>query len=324
MNTKKILFSFGISFVLIILLAFQVNWSLVLVELKTAQYSPLIMVTLIWMFHFLLRSIRWQFFLPAQTHSTLWQRFSSLMVGNLATFVLPLRAGEFIRPFFLSKISDVPFATGFISIVIERFLDLICVLSFFFIVSKNVPNLPSWAHDGVKGFSLLALAIFIFILFAAFLPVFLERLVVKVTNYFPQKLAYKIQELTKQVLVGAESIRSFKNLLAVVILTALIWGSNIIAFDYFLSVVSIPRDLGLSTTLTVLIALAVAAPSAPGFIGVYQVAAIASFALYGIAIEKATAYSLLNHLHQYVMIVGIGGYILLRSGMKLSELSKRS
>jgi uncharacterized membrane protein YbhN (UPF0104 family) len=98
--------------------------------------------------------------------------------------------------------------------------------------------------------------------------------------------------------------------------------SNIVAFDYFLAVISIPSDLNLSTALTVLIALAVAAPSAPGFIGVFQVATVASFALFGVSVEKATAYSLLNHLHQYVMIVSVGGVILLRSGMKLSELSK--
>ena len=324
MRYLKLVISFGISTLLIIFLVRQINWPVVGVELSKANITPIWIVTLIWMFHFLLRSIRWQFFLPKNAQTTLGQRFASLMVGNLATFILPLRAGEFIRPFFLSRISAVPFATGFVSIVIERFLDLICVLLFFFIVSHSVPQMPSWAHDGAKGFSVIAFGIFVFILLAAFLPQFLEKLVRAVAAYLPHKIAEKIQSITTQVLIGASSIKSIKNFSAVIVLTFLIWVSNIIAFDYFLSIVSIPRDLGLSTTLTVLIALAVAAPSAPGFIGVYQVASIAAFSLYGISPEKATAYSLLNHLHQYVMIVGVGGFCLLRSGLSLGELLKKS
>jgi len=322
MKTKKILISFGLSLVLIVALAFQVNWSLVMVELQAAQLAPFFMVTVVWLLHFLTRAIRWQFLLPADSQTTLWQRFSSLMVGNLATFLLPLRAGEFIRPLFLSKYSGVPFATGFVSIVIERFLDLVCVLSLFFFVSHAVPNLPAWANDGVRGFSVLAAALFVFIMMAACLPVLLERIVVRIVRFFPKALQGFVLSTTKQVLEGAQAIRSVKNFVAVILLTVLVWVSNIVAFDYFLAVISIPSDLNLSTALTVLIALAVAAPSAPGFIGVFQVATVASFALFGVSVEKATAYSLLNHLHQYVMIVSVGGVILLRSGMKLSELSK--
>jgi uncharacterized protein (TIRG00374 family) len=208
--------------------------------------------------------------------------------------------------------------------VIERFLDLVCVLSLFFFVSHAVPNLPAWANDGVRGFSVLAAALFVFIMMAACLPVLLEQIVVKTTAFLPQAIRGFVLKTTKQVLEGARAIRSVKNFVSVVLLTILVWVSNIIAFDYFLSVISIPSDLNLSTALTVLIALAVAAPSAPGFIGVFQVATVASFALFGVSVEKATAYSLLNHLHQYVMIVSVGGAILLRSGMKLSELNTSS
>ena len=110
----------------------------------------------------------------------------------------------------------------------------------------------------------------------------------------------------------------------VIFLSILVWITNILSFDLFLGVVSLPQNLTISVTLTVLVALAVAAPSAPGFIGVFQVATVAAFSLFGISKETAVTYSLLSHIHQYLLIVLLGVAVLIRTGTSLSELKKKT
>ena len=83
---------------------------------------------------------------------------------------------------------------------------------------------------------------------------------------------------------------------------------------------SIETQTIMGTTIAVLVALAVAAPSAPGFIGVYQTGCIAGFAIFGLNKELAIAYSLVTHITQYIGIVSYGVYLLFKYQMKLGEM----
>jgi len=224
MKNKKILLGFGLSFFLIGILVTQIDWPKVWIELKNAHFLPVIWVTVVWLVHFSMKALRWKYLLPEKYETTFTQRFNALMVGSLATFILPLRAGEFIRPFFLSKSTatesgtGVPFSAGFVSIVLERFFDLVCILGFFFIVSFYIPGLPQWATEGVRGFSLLAGGIFIFILGAALFPKLIRRIIQSIASLLPEKVAAFSLSMTEQVLAGATAIASIKNFSIVTVL----------------------------------------------------------------------------------------------------------
>ena len=73
----------------------------------------------------------------------------------------------------------------------------------------------------------------------------------------------------------------------------------------------------------VMTALAVAAPSAPGFIGVYQAGCVAALALFGISKEIGIAFSLVTHAYQFVIIVGLGVISLARNGLGLGDLQMK-
>jgi uncharacterized membrane protein YbhN (UPF0104 family) len=69
-----------------------------------------------------------------------------------------------------------------------------------------------------------------------------------------------------------------------------------------------------------LIGLAVSAPSAPGGLGVYQLGCIAALTLGPYDRELATAYALVTHFHQYIVVIGCGVIILLRDQLSLAKL----
>jgi uncharacterized protein (TIRG00374 family) len=323
-KTIKIAIGFAISIALLIYVLSQIDWAILKVEIANVQWAPIFITAALWIFHFFIRSIRWHYLLPADKSASVGLRFESIMIGVFATFLLPLRAGEFIRPMYLAKYSDVGFTQGFVSVFIERFFDLLCVLGLFVAVSFMVPNLPQWTTSGAVVFGTLASGIFVFILFCLLLPNFITLVTSKVTSVLPIKVSNIINKIVNDVIQGARAIGSVHRFLMVIFLTAVIWGLNVIVFHLFLQTVSIPFDWMLSTTLTVLIALAVAAPSAPGFIGVYQVATVACFSLFGYSAEKATAYSLFSHAQQYIMFAIIGVYILVKRGLSLKALRQNS
>src|SRR5215510_4427466 len=81
-----------------------------------------------------LRAWRWKYLLEPLGHTSFGSAFRATAVGFAASTVLPARAGEVIRPYFLArqtKYSDQGqmSATGaFATIIVERLLDLITVL----------------------------------------------------------------------------------------------------------------------------------------------------------------------------------------------------
>src|SRR5579864_69732 len=77
------------------------------------------------------RSYRWRYLLEPLGNASFGQAFRATAVGFAASTVLPARAGEVIRPYFLARISprgSVTATGAFGTIVLERLLDVLTVL----------------------------------------------------------------------------------------------------------------------------------------------------------------------------------------------------
>lgn len=323
-KSLKILISLLVSGGLLLYVISTVSWDQVASHVKQMSWSALIPATLVWVLHFYIRGLRWRYLLPKTEKPSVQLLFDGIMLGSFATFVLPLRAGEFIRPLYITRHTKYSFPTAFVSVVIERFFDLSMVLASFGAVTFFVPSLPEWANAGAIALSTLAFGIFVFILIGTFLPEITINIVRFFTRYLPQKLGIAIEKFIGEFLLGAAVMKDVKNLAIIILLTVLVWLTCFASFYIFFSVLSIHVPVLLAVTLAVIVALAVAAPSAPGFIGVFQIGCIAAFALFNYSEELATAYSILSHAHQFVMFVAYGSYILFREGLSFGELRKSS
>ncbi len=312
------LLGIAVSLALLAWLGWDLDWQLFIDEFKKVNYLLLIPLTVLLFIHYILRAWRWRFFLEADC--SLKSLYDALAIGNLATYILPLRAGEFVRPFILARDYKLSFPKTFASIVIERFFDLLCVLLTFAFIIPHIPTLPDWVYKGAVILSFIAFALLVFILAGIFLPQLLIKVLALCLWPVPNILGDKINGIALQFISGTSILRDPRRLIAVLLLSALVWISNYIFMYYSLFLVDIDQDLFLALTTAVVTALAVAAPSAPGFIGVIQVACVASFALYGINKEIATTFAVVLHAHQYVFIVPYGLLILSMKGLKLSSL----
>jgi len=114
-----------------------------------------------------IRAFRWQYLLEPLGHTTFARAFRATAVGFAANSVLPARAGEVIRPYFLARTERAHgrmSATGaFATIILERLLDVITVLallaSYVFIFGRDLRLTNPVAVTWLKGIGGLAAAV---------------------------------------------------------------------------------------------------------------------------------------------------------------------
>src|SRR5262245_50990000 len=86
-----------------------IDWTRVSGEFKSARYWILIPALAMLLLQISLRAIRWRYLLEDGRKLPFGKLFDSIILGSFATYILPLRAGEFVRPFVLSRESEVTF-----------------------------------------------------------------------------------------------------------------------------------------------------------------------------------------------------------------------
>jgi len=322
-RTFQILLGVLISGSLIAWMCFEIDWHAVSTELQHMHWWVFVPITAVMLLHYGLRTWRWRYLLQNGQQVPPRTLGGAIMLGIFVTYILPLRAGEVVRPLYLSLKSPIPFATGFTSVIVERFFDLSMVLLSFGLVTVMAPQLPSWVHQGAISLSILAAILCVFILVGAFFPTQLERLVDRVLQMAPPKIGSGLKRIAHELIDGVAVLRAGGRLFAVTALSILVWLSCYLQFYVSFWLFNIPASPVIAITTGVIVALAVAAPSAPGFIGVYQVACIAALALFGVSKETSAAFAIVTHLHMYIIFMVLGPVILARSKLSLAGLTKK-
>ena len=108
---------------------------------KNADYYILILGVIIYAFTYFLRSIRYYFMLLPVKKTGVLRNFPYTMLGFFMNNVVPLRLGEVIRAKVTGERLGVSRSSVFGTIVIERLIDVIIFVLFFFVIPILSANL---------------------------------------------------------------------------------------------------------------------------------------------------------------------------------------
>jgi uncharacterized protein (TIRG00374 family) len=273
-----------------------------------------------------LRAIRWRLLLPGSVRPPLFVLFKALLGGFFASFILPLRVGELVRPWLLSRWQPIPFATGLASVVTERVFDATTLFTLFglcVLTSSNVPDYVLIAAGIIGGISLLILLLAaICYFFQAAVRTWVHGRLGLASGGRYAHAARKIVKLADEFLDGLGAIKDTRALMLVIAWSFAIWLSMALWYQAALWACGQYPSLWVGMKLNVIIALAVAAPSAPGFVGTYEAGSVVALSVMGpYSREFAMAYSVLTHGFQLVVIIGAGLVLLHYEGLRLRELA---
>jgi uncharacterized protein (TIRG00374 family) len=119
---------------------------------------------------------------------------------------------------------------------------------------------------------------------------------------------------------GLSVLRDFRQSTIVFFWAMLTWLVNGASFWIAFRAVGIEAPFSAALFLQSILAVSVAAPSAPGFFGVFEAAAKVALSVYGIDNTLAVSYALGYHLLGWLPITAIGFWYLGKMGLHLKDM----
>ena len=331
LDKKKILLIAGIlvSIICSWLFARKIEWSSLGEAFREAKYIYIFPTVIILFIAHYIRAIRWEVLLSPIKRVSVLNLFSANMIGFMANNVLPARLGEVIRPIMIARKEKIKVSTSLATVAIERVFDILGViviasLLFCFLPSDNETNSQAVILQLKKWSAIMAFLGICAITTLFLLSLYPKRagaVFEKLLFVFPHHLRDKLVNMLQSFISGLQVFDHKTKLLWAGALSIVIWLLNAAS----IYVLCYSFDIGLSFAgscfVAVCLALAVALPQAPGFIGVFHIATQKSLDVFGIDLSSAQSFAILLWAINFVPITITGLLFLWREGISFGEMS---
>jgi glycosyltransferase 2 family protein len=299
-------------------------------EIRLADPLLLFLATAAGTFVFWIRAWRWKAILePVRPDTTFRSRFAATMIGFMGNNILPLRAGEFMRPYALSRLERVPLVTAFSTLVIERIFDGVFVVGSLFLVTM-LPGFPAGRlaesaqfATAARGFGLVVLTLLVGLALLVIFP----RQVVGALEAGAARLPFArlrrlIIDSLEAFLAGAGILRDPLLIARASFWTVVHWLVNALAFYFGYRAFGIDLPFLAAIFLQACVGLAVAVPSAPGFFGPFEFATkVVLVNMWGSEESKAVGFALGVHILTFIPVTLMGLYYAWRMGFSLRGMT---
>lgn len=286
------------------------------------------------------RVLRWRLFVRPVKDVSYLTLTSATCIGFMSSCVLPLRAGELIRPYVLHVRGGVGFgeAAG-TALGLERVFDLIgvCCLLLATWLAMAIEGVPAGATGSPEsglalgevwryGLAFVALALvgLAGLMALAFAPSTVTKAAGVCLSPLPKSWRRWLTGFVASVAAPMRFMRSPRMVLVGLLLTLAQWASITLS-TYMLS---LGFGMGLSAASVLLIQLtvtvAVAPPQLPGYFGLFQLGAMTGAGLFGIPLDTALVFANVLWAVNVLPITIVGLLFLQREGLSLGRLTRAS
>lgn len=283
-------------------------------EVRTGWLVPMVASIFV---RFWLTAVRWQLLLRPTKHVGVHRLFGVTMIGFMANNVLPARLGEFVRAYALGRSESLPVPLSFATIVVERVFDGLTLL--LFLVGGLLFLRPAqW---------LVWSAILSFGLYLAVLVLLLSlrgesggRWMARGLLLVPSRFRAPLVHLLGSFRLGLDVLGDARALGAIGGLSLAIWLVNVGGVQATFVAFSLDLPAHAAFLLLAIVAVALVLPSAPGYVGTFQIGTVAALALFDVPEATALSLSIVYHAANYVPITAVGLVYLSALRLTLGEL----
>ncbi|MFL6415191.1 MAG: lysylphosphatidylglycerol synthase transmembrane domain-containing protein [Bryobacteraceae bacterium] len=262
---------------------------------------------------YLFHALRWQLLLTPVKRVAFSHCAEAIYVGLFANETIPLRAGELIRCFLLSKSSQIPLSVSFASALIERILDGVWLMVAFFLCLK-METLPGVL---VKGGYILGVLIVLLGLILAYAMYAKQQSLHRFLGMsWPHWLDTLIEDLH---LIGHSRYLYFAFIVS---------GAYMLAQMVPIYAIVRASDLNVpwmaSFLILVLLRLSGVVPQAPSNLGSFQWVTAKTLIMFGMVSAHAKRFSLILWAALTLPLIIAGFVALALEGINLSHLHKEA
>jgi len=289
-----------------------------------------------------LRALRWGWLFRPNHNIPGKRLFRPLMICFAFNSILPGRVGEFVRAFYVGKKERTGVPAAMATVVSERIFDGVTLLGFLAIALFMLPPIDPEAQVKFGKFivrgaqiqpliqDIIIMCVILIAGVAALMTPQIQRWIVRILEglpLVPRRMSKRLVTIQQGVVKGFESIRTLKNLGAVVLYSLAVWILVAVA-DMVLAwgmrgveQTSLLQAMAIMTLICVFIMI----PAAPGYWGLYEAGVIFSLKVLGIQDDESlgAAYALVLHLTQFVPILVVGLIFAVKSQVKVKQIEKK-
>jgi uncharacterized protein (TIRG00374 family) len=282
----------------------------------------------------LFRAWRWEFLLrPLGVSLPLSRLLPISSAGFMAILALPVRLGEFVRPYFVTRERRVGMSALLGTVAVERIIDGLLISILFFVsylVSPSgsfTPALRVAAWISLLGFVVLTT-------FLALARVWKEQTIafalrVSLLQWLAPRLARKVGDRLHDLISGFGVLADHRNFAVFLLQSIAYWGCNGLGMWLLARQMGLPISLGAAYATMAFTGVVLSLPNSPGLVGQYQLGirlALLAYLPEAVVKSRGMAYGIVLHGLQTLWYVGTGLLSLpaLRADGSLAEAVRES
>jgi uncharacterized protein (TIRG00374 family) len=303
----------GISAIAIWILAQSVDVARTVDVLRTANPAWILLMFGTVLLDVAARGARWRALLAPIKVLPYRRVLGYTYLGYLANNVLPARLGELVRAHALGKGEGVSRPTVLGTVVVERIVDTV-----FVVALAALAVLVLGLGGGIMSTAVMLGAGFVGLLvIGLFVAMISHRLpgaerVIGVAERYPRLL-----DLGRRLRAGLAVAGNPGTVARALLFSAAAWTASIATFMAAGRAVGIELSISQGALLSSGVALATIVPSAPGYVGTFELTAVEIAKLFGADPDAAFAMALLAHA-MILLVTSVGGVVAaLRLGVGL-------
>ena len=250
-------------------------------------------------FAYFFQALRWRNI--ADTSRPGLRRFYGMVISGLAcNNVLPVRIGELLRAGWLSREAPMPGGRALGTVALDRVCDVVTLAAFLVVGIQAVPT-PDWLKRIVIGALLVIVLLAAGLLFARWYTRARDR---------GRRDRGRVRRIVRDTIDTLGEPVGRRRAATWIGYSVVTWTFGTVAV--YLVARSVGIDLGPLDAVFVssALALGVAIPSSPGYVGTYQWLGVASLGLLDVPVNDALAFAILMQASWYVPTTLAGGAIL--------------
>jgi uncharacterized protein (TIRG00374 family) len=267
--------------------------------LTDADIELVLLASLTFMVGYLVQAARWRK-IAATPHVGL-RRFYEMVLGGLAcNNVLPIRIGEVLRAGWLSREAPMPGGRALGSVALDRVCDVIALVLFLAVGLQAVPT-PEWLRRLVIGAGILLVVIAAGLVFARMYTRSKER---------DRRERGRVRRIVRDTIDFLGEPIGRHRAAVWLAMSVAAWSIGAVAVYLVARSVGVSLEPLEAVFVASALALGVAIPSSPGYIGTYQWIGVAALGLLDVPPSQALAFAILMHASWFVPSTLAGGAIL--------------
>ena len=272
------------------------------------------------------RTARWRILLHATNPPAFYPTFFANTMGYMLSTILPIRAGDVARPALLARRTKVRFSEALGTVLTERVLDLVSILSLFvFFCIYRWYDFPSAVvHGGAIVAGSILTAVILLIVGFRFFGNSVRRLHGWLGGFFPHRFREPWMRFFDAFAATLQITKRRRDFTLVILFTVCIWFCLTAQFWFVLKASHRPLPADASLFLSAATTVGIAIPTPGGVGGFHKVCQWVLTTFYRFDIDTSVAVAVLFHIVGTLPVVVVGGVLFLREGLNWRQLSQET